>query len=664
MLLKSLDLLNFRQFMGEQHIDFAQDRDKNVTIIFGDNGTGKTTLAQAFKWCMYGEVDFSDKRLLNRTIENQMRIGQVEKVRVTLILVHNGIEYTLSRTQAYKLTNTRVNADASSLTVRYTKNGNSAFEKGIQADNIVREILAKELSRYFFFDGERIENMSKEIKQGKSKEFAEAVKSLLGLSAFSKAISLLGPSGSRTVMGQYNAAFEDQSDLRLAQTAKEIRQLDSKVEECQRIIENDETQLIKLRARCEELTAELATLQESETLAQRRKILGQKRANVAEILGKSYVSLFNAFSKDGRDFFAQPLISGRVNELTSAGELDMGVPAITDKTIDFLINRNKCICGAEIHAGNEAFRHLSELLKYIPPRSLGTSIYQFSNESSEHDKVGKAFLNSFSVQMSQIRTFEGEIQDYDNEISDIEKKIRGMKQAGPLQQELDEKKKHIEAIDQHRISAIEESARAVEKKGRLETEREKLSLQDDKNQMISVYLAYAQAMLTDLRDVYEKRENQLRKELQETINTIYKDIYNGGITLEIDKNYQVRTIVTAKNILSDDTETSTAQSISVIFAFIAGVIQMARKAQNGKKDEELIAEPYPLVMDAPLSAFDTTRIKNVCEVLPGIAEQIIIFIKDTDGDIAMKYMGHRIGKQYSFVKESEFETTLEKGAAK
>ena len=61
MLLESIKLENFRQFRNE-YIEFAQGSDgKNVTIIIGDNGTGKTTFAQAFFWCMYGETEFSDK---------------------------------------------------------------------------------------------------------------------------------------------------------------------------------------------------------------------------------------------------------------------------------------------------------------------------------------------------------------------------------------------------------------------------------------------------------------------------------------------------------------------------------------------------------------------------------------------------------------------------
>ena len=82
---------------------------------------------------------------------------------------------------------------------------------------------------------------------------------------------------------------------------------------------------------------------------------------------------------------------------------------------------------------------------------------------------------------------------------------------------------------------------------------------------------------------------------------------------------------------------------------------MARKSQQAK-DVMLVSEPYPLVMDAPLSSFDKTRIQKVCEVLPNVAEQVIVFIKDTDGDIAKTYLGAKVGQRYVFNKHNEFET--------
>ncbi|HAE91822.1 MAG TPA: ABC transporter ATP-binding protein, partial [Tissierella sp.] len=144
---------------------------------------------------------------------------------------------------------------------------------------------------------------------------------------------------------------------------------------------------------------------------------------------------------------------------------------------------------------------------------------------------------------------------------------------------------------------------------------------------------------------------------EKNVNEIFKNIYNGGFSLSIDEKYNIQIIVDEFEGYDNDIETSTAQSISVIFAFIAGVIKMARQSKN-PENEMLVSEPYPLVMAAPLSSFDKTRIKTVCDALPKVAEQVIIFIKDTDGEIAEEYMGNKVGKRYSFDKKNEFETYL------
>ena len=57
MKLQELQLTNFRQFYGEQLIEFASGvGDKNITVLHGYNGAGKTALLNAFIWCLYGET--------------------------------------------------------------------------------------------------------------------------------------------------------------------------------------------------------------------------------------------------------------------------------------------------------------------------------------------------------------------------------------------------------------------------------------------------------------------------------------------------------------------------------------------------------------------------------------------------------------------------------
>ena len=42
MLLKKIELKNFRQFKNPKPIEFATDEKQNVTIIMAENGIGKT----------------------------------------------------------------------------------------------------------------------------------------------------------------------------------------------------------------------------------------------------------------------------------------------------------------------------------------------------------------------------------------------------------------------------------------------------------------------------------------------------------------------------------------------------------------------------------------------------------------------------------------------
>ena len=93
MLLKSIRLTDFRQFVGEQKVEFSIDPEKNVTVIMGENGSGKTTFAQAFTWCMYGTTDFADSYVLCKATLQEMRPGDSKTVSVELKVEHKGQDY-------------------------------------------------------------------------------------------------------------------------------------------------------------------------------------------------------------------------------------------------------------------------------------------------------------------------------------------------------------------------------------------------------------------------------------------------------------------------------------------------------------------------------------------------------------------------------------------
>ena len=53
MLLKRIKLSDFRCYYGDCEIEFASDPEKNITIIHGENGVGKTALLNAILWAFF-----------------------------------------------------------------------------------------------------------------------------------------------------------------------------------------------------------------------------------------------------------------------------------------------------------------------------------------------------------------------------------------------------------------------------------------------------------------------------------------------------------------------------------------------------------------------------------------------------------------------------------
>ena len=69
MIFKSIKLSNFRQFRNNDVITFSTDPKNNVTLFVADNNVGKTTLLQAFLWCLYGEAKLDNEQNLANVVE-------------------------------------------------------------------------------------------------------------------------------------------------------------------------------------------------------------------------------------------------------------------------------------------------------------------------------------------------------------------------------------------------------------------------------------------------------------------------------------------------------------------------------------------------------------------------------------------------------------------
>ena len=663
MLLESIKLENFRQFRNE-YIEFAQGSDgKNVTIIIGDNGTGKTTFAQAFFWCMYGETEFSDKNMLNKLVAAEMKPGQESKVQVTLKLTHGNVSYTLMREQTYRKDySNRIKGDNTVFDIAIKDaNGNTSYVKKTLCEGEVKSILPKELSRYFFFDGERIEKMSKDISTGKkATDFAEAVKGLLGLNAMFSAIQHFNPRIKNSVINSYESSYSAGSNTKIQEYTRAIEHCKEEISRIDVRLEELENQIEQATSRKAEKVEEIKQYAEGEELQRQKEKLLQRIETAKASRSTVIKEISRSFNANMSSFFSASLILRSLNFLSGKDFAGKDIPFMHAKTIEYLLKQKVCICGTHLDEGSVPYNKVKELIDFLPPQSISTTISDFKKESKRRANSRQDLFSDVRDKLAVISKQDEDLIELNDDLHAIEGKLSG----GDVRGKVRAINSEIQLCDQTIKKSQTERDQLLIKKGgfekeagRADTERRNLTLLDDKNKKIEIYKAYAERIYKELQAVYVSSEAEIRRKLETTINEIFKTIYEGGLSLTIDEKYHISVYA---DDYDGDVETSTAQSISVIFAFITGIIKMARENRNATDEDAklLSSEPYPLVMDAPLSAFDKRRIKTVCESLPNTAEQVIIFIKDTDGELAEEYMGDKIGSRHHFDKKNEFETIL------
>ncbi len=655
MLIKSIELENFRIFAGETHLDFSTDAEKNVTIIMGDNGSGKTTLAQAFFWCLYGTTTFKKADdLLSFPVRDEMAVGKPKTVKVTLVLIHNGREYRISRSQEYrKDSETTLHPHSAVLSVSYkADDGQIEFiEKENEKTNLINEIVPRSIAPYFFFDGERAEKMGNEIQDGRSKEFKIAVENLLGLSAISEALRHL-KGGSSTAISSYNKDYNADSDSDYQKAEREIQAADDRIKQLNEKYADLEEQKSANLAAKEKYKTELDALKESQEWVEERKNQQTEIENCSKLKSTDEKQLVKRFGESAWTFFAGPLLERAIQEIDTADIEIKDAPAgVTADTIRDIIERHECICGAPVEFNSAAYDSLMQWLTIVPPEHLGSAIKNFRDHCAlviNGSENRTALVEDTQTRIRNIRDYERRIVDCENRIGELSALLENAEDASSTERSYQAASRALNDVE----TKMEETQKAI---GRAESvlqnatvRRDGLSTNDATNKRVRRDKSYAEYIYDSLASEHKKRETATRVDLQKAINDVFQEFFSGSLRLELDEKYNVQVKNTETGERFYDVETSEGQTVAVIFAFIAGIIRMATDAGR-ETDDTVVTESYPLVMDAPMSKLDNKRIEAVCEVLPAIAEQAIILIKDTDGEKAREHLDKRIGVQYACV---------------
>lgn len=190
------------RYKGDNELIFSTDDEKNVTVVLGDNTFGKTTLAQAFRWALYenlNDTSYAKRKdivLLNNEVAAEMRGSQVREVYVEIVVENDGEEVKFVRKASFNRKSGNPNdisvkqLGLTQLTMQIKKDGvwgDVINNSGSNVDSIkykvgcvqeaIDNMLPQNLSNYFFFDGERWNDL-----KSKTSDIKSSVDTILGVS--------------------------------------------------------------------------------------------------------------------------------------------------------------------------------------------------------------------------------------------------------------------------------------------------------------------------------------------------------------------------------------------------------------------------------------------------------------------------------------------------
>ncbi|MDQ4145003.1 MAG: AAA family ATPase, partial [Actinomycetota bacterium] len=349
-------LENFRQFYGRQSLSFSDDSDRNVTIVYAANGAGKTTLLNAFTWGLYERFtpDFENpEELVNDRAWAEAAEGADVEARATIVFDHENRVYTLDRVSSYRKASDgkRQLVRDAEITLRVIdEDGRDSLAQNPR--DSLSQMLPERLHQFFFFNGERIENL---VKPAAYAEIEAAIKTVLGLEVIERSVRHLK-----------DARRKLEFDLRRAGSPEDER-LHDELEAARKNFEAKEKDLLNARDNRSALQTELEAVDDKMRTLEEARALQEKRDQIESDLETNRLSISNlrkqlAATVNSRGYlaFTETLASRCLEALRdrrSKGEIPTPMKR---QFVEDLLERGECICGTTLTEGEKPWAHVAE----------------------------------------------------------------------------------------------------------------------------------------------------------------------------------------------------------------------------------------------------------------------------------------------------------------
>lgn len=639
MKIKKIEFENFRNF--KDHGIITCSTDGKVTIIYGKNGDGKTTLHQLFQWVFYGQVHFNKTttdRLYNLQFENEKSFGETFQVMGCIDFEHDNSQYSLRRTYTYKkgLNDSEKIAEDVSL---QKMDSDYNWKRMDKPKEIIEKLLPSGLSDYFFFDGESMIADLRVKGKDSAAKLRTALFSMFDLDVLEAAISHVGRTDLKTTaLGKlYLSKGTISSGSDIAAVKTNIEGALAKIEQFKDNIEKAKQRKKELQEIVQQVSEQIGGYKSKADYESQRHKLKLQRDNFLKTAEDSQ----KYFGDSVSEMFPQILISKAVEDAKKKIHLKIEQSKLPDGVSKRLINyllssgTTECICGNPLCESEK--KHIREYLDMLPPKSY-TSLYQEFTKTAKlwgrgYDKskmegfIKNVFTNNeFAVDCDkQIR----ELDDAEKKSPDIEDLVVARQQA---EQEIIEKDelivKYQTELRKYEIYR-DKQMKTFDELTKGNKESEKILAQIKIMEQVA---AYFRKKLDDESIAYSKR---LESNIQELIDLML----TSKRKVQVSSEFSVR-VTDSYN----DESKSEGQFAVVSFAYIGGILKMLQS------EDTLSSKEYPLVLDGPFSKLDPDQRQNVVDTIPKFAPQVILFSKD---DLHGIFREENIGRVWTINSNAE-----------
>lgn len=658
MILKQVIIENFRQYYGQNTIEFAHGSSKNVTVIHGENGSGKTALLTALIWGFYGrelklpnpESIFNNKAVQENTNNKNDLITAVQ-----IKFEHNDYEYELRRMLYAKFDsehnilnlpkNKTINQKVE-LTKRNVATNQSTKIRDISYE--INRILPYKLHTFFFFDGERMDHLGK--KEAYS-EIRDSIKRMMGLELFDNSIEHL----SKTIIKLRDEVSKNVKS-ELSDKYLRINQLeDEKIKKKQQLTETRQ-ELSAAQSELKSIENALRNGEETRTFQVTRDHLVESIKETKNAFDEKLNELRILLSRSSHLAFST-LPMKRFQRIASTNDQDSIEKLIHPDLIPSLMSKGKCLCGQELETTSIASleKVQQEVLNLSSSKNEMDQLYF---RLSGWEVARSHFYTEIRRLVSEREELRENLRGLEDELREIEERMKASSRNIENSSNLIERESSIRTAIVKAEAAIESLLRSIEEISKeeelLNKEVSKLTKAEERQLKLQLALESATKVKNTLIGLLKLRESQVKTELEEKIKLTYSQLLRKDYPISLTDNYELL----VSDVNGGSIGLSQGESQITSLAFIGAIVDLTREYKDKEKghalDEDLkLGNIFPLVMDSPFGALDADHRSRVATNLPKLSDQIVVIVSTSQwrGEVD-EAINHRIGKSYKLLNHT------------